>query len=530
MPDWILLLPIVFPFLGALIFTPIAPRMRPRIRTWLPILLLTIEILAILVNIAPGSHRLVLSKWELASFSIALQMDGITQLLLLTVFVPLVALSLVAPRRAPFDLFSTIVLTAAILLISADNLVTAYIAWAFFDLAIFLWRLARDIERDTALRAVAIGQFTGLILVAGIVLLGSGQTGTGAWLVALAYWARLGLFPFHYLLPTRGVDAFDLWFARGIPLIAAASLWLRWPTLRIDAPITLIGVLAAVALSAAVVWIWREEMPMRAIVVCVPSAIALIPLAIVLGGDAAVALGLWLTLTTVVAIALGETALRWRADNLNRWPRLVWFAAMLSLAGLPLTPAFLGRVGLAVALWESNNWLLMLMVGTATLVILAPLWRFGFALKGSETREPFRVEYAGLAILVVTCAALGLLPMLIAHALSPAAGESAERAIDLVIRTNDALGVGIGIVMLLAPIVGSYFLQTSIRTFQASPGSLTLRVAKILDLEWLERLLAAIGFQTGSIARNAVTLAEENPTVWVLFIALWIAIFIAMAR
>jgi hypothetical protein len=39
-----------------------------------------------------------------------------------------------------------------------------------------------------------------------------------------------------------------------------------------------------------------------------------------------------------------------------------------------------------------------------------------------------------------------------------------------------------------------------------------------------------MGYRTGAMVRNVQTIAEENPTVWLLFIALWIAIFIAMAR
>jgi len=38
------------------------------------------------------------------------------------------------------------------LLAAADSFAAALIAWTLLDVALFIWRLARDIERATALR------------------------------------------------------------------------------------------------------------------------------------------------------------------------------------------------------------------------------------------------------------------------------------------------------------------------------------------------------------------------------------------
>ncbi len=551
-PDWILLLPIFFPLLGALVFALAAPRVSARARPWLPILWLALEIVAILINIAPGNHSIILSNWNAAGFSIALQIDGVTLLLLLMMFVPLAARWLIAPPRAPFNFFPILVLTSAILLTASGNLITAYLAWAILDVAIFAWRLARDIEKENALRALALSQLAAFALLGGALLVGTDRAADGAGLVALAFWARLALFPFHWTLPTRGVDSTDLWFARGIPLLAASNLWLHWSILRVDAPITLIGTLSAAALIAATIWIWRYDasaqnmdgfhsgaLPLpadaaeqltRVVVVSAAHSLAFLPLAIAFGGDAALALALWLALGTVFAIATFETALRWRAENRNRYPRLLWFAGIISLAGLPLTPAFLGRVGVYVSLWESGQGLLLLVAGVTTMLILAPLWNLGFDLKGAENREPTRVEYVGLALLVLAGTALSFAPMLIAHALAPSVGDAAEHAIDRVIRTSDALGVLIGVAMLILPVVASYFLRIPVRRFHPRPGSLLLRAARWLDLEWLARAATRIGYQTGTLARNASTIAEENPTVWILLAGLWVAIFISIIR
>jgi hypothetical protein len=530
MPDWILLLPILFPLAGALVFGLVAPRASPRARVGLPLIFLILEIIAILVNIAPGLHALVLSDWSSATFSIAFQIDGVTLLLLLTLFVPLAAIWLVAPPRAPFGLFPTLVVTGAVLLAASANPITVYAAWAILDVAIFAWRLAYDIEKDGTLRTFALSQSAALALFAGALILGTDRAADGALLIALALWARLALFPFQWTLPTRGTDAHDLWLARGVPLIAAGNLWLRWSSLKVDAPITLIGTLFSVGIIAAAIWMWREEQPTRAVVVGVSHAIAFVPLAIVFGGDAGLALGLWLTLSAVIALALFEVAQRWRAENRNRYPRLIWFAGILSLGGLPLTPGFLGRVGLYISLWEAGQWLVLLIAGVTTLLLLVPLWNLGFELQGAENRKATRMENAGLILMTLAGAALALAPMLIAHALGPDAGNSAERAIDRSIRTNDALGVAIGFAMLILPVIGSYYLRVPARHFHPRSGSLLLRTARVTDLEWLARALTGIGYRVGALARGALTIAEENPTVWILLAGLWVAIFISIVH
>lgn len=530
MPDWILLPPIFFPFIGALVFALAAPRVPPRARPWLPIIFLLLEIIAILVNIAPGSHALVLSTWNPAAFSIALQIDGVSLLLLLTIFVSLAAIWLIAPPRSPFSVFPTLILTGSMLLTASANPMTVYTAWAILDVAIFAWRLAYDIEKESASRTFALSQTLALAFFAGALLLGTDRAADGALFIALAFWARLALFPFHWTLPTHGIETSDLWIARGVPLIAAANLWLRWSTLHVDAPVVLIGTLSAAGIIAATIWIWREEQPTRAAVMGVSHALTLVPLAIAFGGDAGLALALWLTLSAVVALALFEIAQRWRAENRNHYPRLIWFAGLWSLTGLPLTPAFLGRAGLYVSLWETGQWLLLLIAGITTMLILVPLWNLGLDLQGTENREPARAEYVGLALMLLAGAALSLAPMLIAHALAPSVGDAAERALDRAIRTNDALGVAIGFAMLILPVVGSYFLRVPTRHFHPRPGSLLLRAGRLIDLDWLARALTRIGYQVGAIARGASTIAEENPTVWILLAGLWVAIFISLVR
>ncbi|HEX7594374.1 MAG TPA: hypothetical protein VF429_09405, partial [Anaerolineae bacterium] len=87
-----------------------------------------------------------------------------------------------------------------------------------------------------------------------------------------------------------------------------------------------------------------------------------------------------------------------------------------------------------------------------------------------------------------------------------------------------------GFAMLFLPIIGSYFLRIPARRFHPRPGSLILRAARLIDLDWLERVLTRVGYQLGALAQSASTIAEENPTVWILFAGLWVAIFISIVR
>jgi hypothetical protein len=203
---------------------------------------------------------------------------------------------------------------------------------------------------------------------------------------------------------------------------------------------------------------------------------------------------------------------------------------LLSLTALPLTPGFLGRIGLYVILAESGQWLLLIVASVTTLLVLAPLWDTGFALRGAESQEPNRSELAGLFLFVLAFAALSLAPMLIAHALAPSLGDSAEGVLDRVIRTNDLIGVLAGIVLAVLPVLGSYGLRNAAHRLHPRSGSTIARLERLLDLEWLERLLTGVGYQMGAIARSASTIEEENPTVWILLAGLWVAVFVSVLR
>jgi hypothetical protein len=56
------------------------------------------------------------------------------------------------------------------------------------------------------------------------------------------------------------------------------------------------------------------------------------------------------------------------------------------------------------------------------------------------------------------------------------------------------------------------------------------RLAQLFDLDWLQRTVTAIGYNIGALARGTTTIAEENPTVWILLAGLWVAIVVSILR
>lgn len=519
-PDWILSLPILFPLIGALVFL-LLPRFKVEVRSPLMLGLLFVEIALVLLNSAPGSHRLVLSTWERAALTFALRMDGVTWLLVLTMLVLWLARELIAPTRGEAHVWS--VLAAALLLATADGVAMTLVAWTLLDVALWAWRVARDVERTAAWRSLVLSGLAALIFFAGAL---TARTSEGATLLALALWARAGLFPFHALVPAREVDASTLWIARGIPLLAIANVWLHWSAFQAAMPYTVIGILAGASLIVTALWMWRADDAPRALSLGAMYAFALVPLSLALS-EAGVAFALWQTLAIAFALALGEIAWHWRAEKPNVVPRALGGIAVCALAGLPLTPAFLGRLGLYVALVESGEWLLLALVFLATFVVCASLWHWTSALKGTAPRAPTRIESAGLMIALVAFAILAFTASLIAPALGIA--ESAARALARVVWTNNALGVGIGAVVLLLPLVGAYAWRARVAP-RSDERTLIARLARVSELEGLERAAIRVGKRASVFTRDLFTLTEENPTVWILFAALWVGIFIATAR
>lgn len=520
----LILLPFFLLAFGAIVWTA-APRFSELARRWLSIGILALTVAALFANFATSSHRLELSTWDAAKFSLTLQLDGITLVLLLAILIPVLALQLTRPS-ASLDSFAYWVLLSAALVISSANLLTILFAWPLLDLALFAWRSARRIPHDEAMRALILGLLAGLGLAAGAILLDAKQSQTGALLLALAFWARLGLFPFHWLFPQEDLNTLELTAIRGAALGAGAGVWLRWGGLNANMPNELISLLASLALVAACVRIASSNEGVEKISANSALAIAFVPLAVAFGGEAAKALALAIALGVALGLAMFELGLTWQPDAQNRWARFFFVGGIFSLAGTPLTPAFLGRIGANIALIENGQGLIFFLGTIAASFALAPLWQINAELRGAQDREPTRSEYLGLQILGLAFIVYGFGATIV----SQVTGNAAERALDLVVRTDDYPAAALSILSLLGSLVISFWLARVKWGHHVQGEEIAQLAERVMDLNWLARGLTRLGESASALGASLSALAEENPTIWILFAALWIAIFILTTR
>ncbi len=528
LPDSLFLLALVFPSLGAL-GGALAARRAPTAQRWLTMLLCAIEIALVSFVAAPGAHRAILSDWEAGGITFAFEIDGATFLLLITLLAVPILLALVQAAPA-FDAYAIFALNASIILLTAATPITVFFASATLDIAIFAWRMRRGIEAETATRSLAVGQIANIVFFAGAMLLLARFRNEGAQLIALALWGRAGLFPFHWLPLWRGSSSRDLWIARGAPLLAALNLWLHWRRWQADMPTELVGILAALALIGALLWMRQAEVPQRAVSIVPFFAAVLVPLVVAFGGDAALALGVWLTLGIAFSLVLFEIAMNWSPEQKTRWTRILWVAGLLALAGVPLTPAFLGQAGLYVSLWENGQGALLFLCAMTSLVVYGSVWRFGIGIQGSEPRNPYARERVALWLIFAAYFALPLISLPLGNAIGESLARATESALDRVIRTNNAPAVLGALALLFVPLLVSLFFALARGQVSARLDAILRALARLWHLDWFARPLAFSAYWMSALARNFLAMAEENPTVWILLIALWVVIFILVPR
>lgn len=514
MPDWLLLLPIVFPIISTPAFVILSPRLTSSSRRVTTLSWLGIEIALLLLSATAESHRLVFSTWERAALIFALQLDGMTLLVALALLVLLWVRELIIPTR--FDALTFAVLGFALGLAMADGVPMTLVAWTLLDLALFAGGWHAETER-AAWRRLALGLLMALVFLAGALT-------QNAALLALALWARLGLFPFHALVPPPRADESDGWLMRAVPPLVATMVWLRWHT-QVSAAYTIIGVLTGANLLVAALWIWRARDIYDAWHIGTMHAWAFVPLALVFSGEVGRALALWQIVAMMFAFVLGEMAQRWRVRTFWITPYRVGIIALVTLAGLPLTPAFLGRASTYVALAERHEWLLLLLIVMTTWSVFTPLWYWMRASEASSARALMPHEYVGWFVVFGAFAVLALTPLFLAPMLNIA--EATTYALEEWLLRNP-FDFMVAISVLVLPLVGA-----SVAHARMAPSprlSAMLAWTRWLDGEWLERACIRCGTRLGIVLRDVFALTEENPTVWILFVALWVAIFIALAR
>ncbi|MBI3739325.1 MAG: hypothetical protein HY258_09800, partial [Chloroflexi bacterium] len=166
----------------------------------------------------------------------------------------------------------------------------------------------------------------------------------------------------------------------------------------------------------------------------------------------------------------------------------------------------------------------------ASVPIFSALWNFERGIQGTQRRAPSASEYLLLAFSAILFVGLIVFLLYITAALGESSAAAAEIALDRVVRSNDIAGVIAGFALLFAPLGVGFFLARS--TF-ALPARIDqfLRVAvRAFDLDWLMRPALGGGYRIAAWVRNVGAAVENNPALWVLLAALWVAIFILFPR
>ncbi len=532
----LVLLPALCLFGGALLYLVPLP-FSARARIFIPLLAFVLSGAAVIAAARASTDAVALHEPSaiLPGLVLALQWNGPALPLGLFMLALLAARLLAAIDE---DDTTTVVGTlcvagSALLFLAADNFTTVAAAWIIVELCLLIPASAESDAR--ANESIAFGWNLAAIVLwlgAGMILFNQGISlrlaeatfnGMSALLIFLALWIRGGFYPLHAAAPSDvPVAAVRL----GVPFLLAGYLMTRLlagltEPLAFDGEMQIVVVLA-IAISAFLVvaqphgtdaftWLARA---FGATLLALPF----------LGDSAALApVSVWWLLGAFALCVWVSIAWSWRAQ-LQRVPltAVVWIIGLIIAACLPLSPAFWGRVGVLNAAYADNLAWWVVLVASAAFYLL-PLWREIFASREIAPKAPSVFEYAALglgagAIVSVTFAANFFM-----GAFGISVQENANAVTQQVFSSASAnvwIFTGAGFVV---PLLFAFELARR-RMTRASflPAKLTVW----FDLSALTAWLDTVYRFARALVQQSLALLEQPPIAWLLFLAIWVAVWI----
>ncbi len=541
--------PLLVLFVGALAL--LLPRLRARLAALIPLATIAAALILIYIN----SRQSEVAPYLFPGASSAPDLDLTFSFDTGAVFFSSVALlgflglalieNLGVERRKGVGKLVT--LAGLIAFFCAANWPTLAAAWLLVDLGLVLWRLTESdgpSVRGMAWRGFALSQFGALLfLVAGVLVLNSGSSlriqdsvlgGLPADLVLVAAWIRTGLYPFQ--LPPRATTPAE---RQGtLERIALTSLLGSYLVVRLlmilHGDFAYAGVLYALALAsvaASAVLALTEPGPGQAlgsVARAVGAPILLIPFLPAFGARPAFAI--WLTLGLFNMLIIGISASLLRASTRRQpWRQVLWAAAILAASGAPLTPGFFGRIGLYAAALRSSGILLPLAISAATTVTLIPLWRSYRAARNEEWRDPTWIEYAGLAALLFPLFVEGLVPFVVTFLFGRQVEDASTYAYDALFHPPNVLEPMILLSSVILPLPAAFFLARVHGAAVPAMGKARGAIPRALDLSAIGRGIVLSLDSVGVAARQVTALIEQHPIGWILFAAIWVALWLMNA-
>ncbi|MBC7234643.1 MAG: hypothetical protein H5T69_02290 [Chloroflexi bacterium] len=543
MPSTLLLSLLWLPFAGAALVAPSSGRVGlsrgvQRLQTWLYPSLLCGQTLLTIIAIgarAPQWRFSLGSPLLRTGIAVAFELDGLAAPFLLLLSVPLFLMSLagahLTTRRLRRSL-TLLLLAVGVAAITAQNLLTACLAWGVADLVLIgLNLLGTPVEGfPHVVRQLGANLLSTALLAAAVVL--SAESGgsleapgqvmpLALSLAFLATALRIGVYP-------APGSARHRWQATLFALASGGVLWLRllivtppamWPA---GVASSLGGwMLLATAAIAARAPSLRLAFPYLALH---EGTVAL--MASLCDSTAGPAIGLitWVSLGICLTLVHLLPTL-WPAGQLPRWGRWVWAAALAPLAGAPLTLGFLSHYALLKICWAQGNLRAFWLAAFSFALAAIPLWRHLLSLSPSRIARPrFAIAWASaggaVALEIVTVAAAIHPPLLLGLKSVPINMPT------LFSFLSGSLPDTWAVILLasLAPLaLGFYGARIEQRLKPITVGALDT-VAAALEMHWLYEIIELL-LQAARQAVDAISLTIDR-VLYLGWVITWAMVFI----
>lgn len=577
MAPYILLAPVVVLLLGAILILFLGEERPPKGLDPLPPSITGLAFVASLLLRDELPVRVTLSRWRpLPQFraELAYYADGLALffLLLMTLLgVTATLLSLDRPRGGPERnrLYAVcfLLLGAGLSLVLSANLVTLCLSWALLDLGVFaLIGLQQEGGLPVAARALATNGLAGVALLAAALVASQGEASVALIrgvvpplvpsLMALAALVRAGLYPLHLGLPLTEGRPWAEALYRLIPASAGTYLLVRACSLAREA-IPIQGALFALgcfAMLISALLAWGETRRSRALSWVALNQIGYVVLAMGMGTPQMAIVALLQAVNLVLAMGLLFLGQEMGGTSRRETPAVLvlWALAGASLLGLPPALGFVARWAFYRHANEGGAWLLPLLSGAASALILVPLLKLlrpsaspgggelikaGLGQGAAEQRQRLvqaarkllRGTFAvrpGLGLLGLLLVILGVQPRLLAPLVQPVGGAASRIYLDRLISSVSPLP-GLEILMaILLPLPLGYGFH---RARQAiAREALLSKICSWMELTWLYRLLWRGALRLGTALGSLMALLEGRTALaWIALLALVLVLLIA---
>ena len=548
MANLLALSPVVVLLIGALALAFLRPNSFPRVRPFISVL----AGLASLLLLQVAARQPDLSPYLFPAFASAPDLDLTFSFSAASVFfssaVLIASLALISiksssgqPQNGTAELT---VLAGALAFFLAANWTTLAAAWLLTDLGLVLWSLSGSLESRASgvgWRFLSLSQFGALVFIAaGVLALNGGSSlrfasaslaGLPGDLAVLAAWIRTGLYPFH--LPLSGdsrTEHSDRLERAALPMLLGAYLLARILMMvqgQFADPSVLFSLALLGAGATALLVLGETEPgpnPFRSALVF-GAPILLTPFITDSAARSAFVVWLGLGLFNFAFLTAGAGLLR---ANARRLPlrRILLGAGILAAAGFPITPAFFGRSGLYAAAIQSGEGILVAALTAATTLAMIPLLRFMLEPAQADIRKPRWLDYLGVAVLLLPMIIEGLVPFVVASLFGRQVEDASAFASDALFHAQNFLLPLVLLGAVLLPFPVALVIARSEREGRIHFGNLPRTITQVLDLSVLGRGLVLFLDLFGLTARQVSALIEQHPLGWVLFAAIWVALWL----